>query len=97
MSLRSRKSIGKAGPDKHDEVVVTFRKESDGTYTKIKKVMSRDWKTGGIKQMKKIPTEESGPFSLVSVKDSYDETVEYEDFDGKTKLMYFKKMNDEAG
>ena len=35
MSLKSRKSIDKAGPDRHDETVVTFRKEPDKTFTKI--------------------------------------------------------------
>ena len=42
MSLKSRKSIDTAGPDKHDEFIITFRREPDKTYTKVTKKMSRD-------------------------------------------------------
>ena len=94
MSLTSRKSIQHAGPDRHDELVVAFRREADGTYTKITNIMSRDWKTGGVKQFKRDIPVESGPYALV--KDStedFDEKMQYEDIDDNTvKYMYFKKL-----
>ncbi len=66
--------VGKAGPDKHDEIVITFRKEKDNTYTKLTKTLSRDWKTGGISQMKRLPAVEEGPYTL-STQEDYDEKV----------------------
>ena len=54
MSLKSRKSIDSVGPDYHEEVSVTFRRDPDSTYTKITKTMRRDRKTGQIKEMKRI-------------------------------------------
>ena len=47
MSLKSRKSIDRAGPDRHDETIISFRREPDMTYTKITKTLSRDWKGMG--------------------------------------------------
>jgi len=88
MSLMSRKSIGKAGPDKRPEIIVTFRKESDGTYTKITKQMSRDWKTSQIKPIREKPLEE-GPY-ILSDESDFDECMSYEDFDETTKYLYFK-------
>ena len=81
--------VGKAGPDKHDEIVTTFRKEEDNTYTKLTKILSRDWKTGGISQMKRLPPTEEGPYVL-STEEDYDEKVEYEDIDKSIKYIYFK-------
>ena len=78
MSLVSRRAIQIAGPDKHDEIIITFRKEQDKTYTKITRTLSRDWK----------PIEE-GPFELANSSD-YDEKMAYEDIDGSAKYMYFK-------
>ena len=92
MSLKSRKSIDKAGPDNRDETVVTFRKEADKTYTKVTKTMTRDWKTGQVKKGFTRPIED-GPYTLVQehAKD-FDEKVVYQDIDGVTKYMYFKKI-----
>ena len=94
MSLKSRKSIDKAGPDEHDEFIVTFRKEADKTFTKVTKKLSRDRKTGGVKELKKDKPVEEGPFELTDNTD-YDEKVEYQDFDGQTRFMYFKRITDE--
>lgn len=91
MSLKSRRSIDKAGPDVHDEFIVTFRKEADKTYTKVTKKLSRDWKTGSVKELKRDKPVEDGPFAL-SNEDDYDEKVVYQDFDGETKHMYFKRL-----
>jgi hypothetical protein len=91
VSLKSRKSIDTAGPDKHDETVVTFRKEVDGTYTKVTKTMSRDWKTGGVQQLKRLKPVEDGPFVLSRDPDTYDEKTSYEDIDGTIQYMYFKR------
>ena len=83
--------IGKAGPDYKDEFIVTFRREENQTYTKITKQMSRDWKTGGISQMKRqYPVVEEGPYEITTDSENYDEKVSYQDFDGSTKWMYFK-------
>ena len=92
MSLKSRKSIDTAGPDKHDEFIVTFRREPDKTYTKVTKKMSRDWKTGYVKEMKREKPVEEGPFELTNDSSDYDEKVEYQDFDGNTAFMYFKRV-----
>ena len=97
MSLKSRKSIDKAGPDRHDEIIITFRREPDGTFTKITKTMSRDWKTGDVKEMKRSKTIEDGPFELITDTDNYDEKMSYEDIDGNMKYMYFKRAADVSG
>ena len=81
--------VDKAGPDKHDEIVITFRREEDKTYTKLTKVLSRDWKTGGICEMKRLPAVEEGPY-ILSKEDDYDEKTEYQDIDGSIQYMYFK-------
>ena len=81
--------VDMAGPDRHDEIVTTFRREEDKTYTKLTKILSRDWKTGGVSQMKRLPATEECPY-ILSTEKEYDEKVEYEDIDGSTKWMYFK-------
>ena len=95
MSLKSRKSIDQAGPDNHEEKIVSFRKESDGTYTKVTKTMVRDWKTSTIKSLKKLPDVEEGPCSLCGPDDQYDEVMTYEDFDGTMKSIYFRSTEQE--
>ena len=98
MSLKSRKSIDQAGPDNHEEKIVSFRKDPDGTYIKVTKTKIRDWKTSAIKSLKRMPDIEEGPFQLVSADDVYDETQSYQDFDGTMKHIYFKliEKDDEA-
>ena len=92
MSLKSRKSIDKAGPDNHDETVVTFRREDDKTYTKIIKTLCRDRKSGEIKDRKRDEVVEEGPFEITSDSSNYDERTSYEDIDGSIRYMYFKKI-----
>ena len=92
MSLKSRKSIDIAGADRHDEFIITFRREADETYTKVTKKMSRDWKTGYIKEMKREKPIEDGPFELTHDSSDYDEKVEYQGLDGETMFMYFKRV-----
>lgn len=94
MSLTSRKSIRKAGPDKHQEKIVSFRREEDKSYTKITKEITRDWKTGGIRKTKKNVSVEQGPYELVSGPEVFDEKIAYEDIDGSTKFLYLKKSKD---
>ena len=74
----SRKNIHRAGPDKREEVIVGFRKEEDNTFTKVTKIMSRDWKTGGIKNQKKKKPVEEGPYVIAEI-DDYDEKMNYQD------------------
>ena len=81
--------VDTAGPDKHEEIVTTFRREEDKTFTKLTKILSRDWKTGGISQMKRLPPTEEGPYVLSSEED-HDEKLEYQDIDGSANWIYFK-------
>lgn len=88
----SLKAVHIAGPDHHDEIITHFRREEDKTYTKVTKTMRRDWKTGGIKEMKRNKPVEVGPYKLVSSEEEADEKLLYEDIDGKTAYMYFKRI-----
>ena len=91
MSLVSRKAIQRAGKDERDEVIVTFRREENNTYTKLTKTMSRDFKSGAIKEMKRLLPVEEGPFRLTTAEDDYDEKTQYEDLDGSVKYLFFKR------
>ena len=96
MSLKSRKSIDSVGPDYHEEISITFRRESDGTYTKVVKTMRRDRKNSSIKEMKRVKPVETGPFEVVKKSDSYDEKMEYIGFDGEKNFIYLR-MTDQNG
>ncbi len=92
MSLKSRKSIDSVGPDYHDETSITFRRETDGTYTKITKTMRRDRKNGSIKEMKRIKPIESGPYEVTSDTSGYDEKIQFQDFSGEMMFVYLRKV-----
>jgi len=95
MSLISRKAIQIAGPDRRDEKITTWRKETDKTYTKITKIVSRDWKTGLTKEMKRDKPVEEGPFVQTLDTEEADEKMKYEDIDGAIKYIYFKRINNQ--
>lgn len=88
--------IGKAGPDKKDETVVSFRRNESGTFTKVTTILTRDWKTGGVTQKKSNEPVEEGPYASTTNPDECDETIEYEDIDGSTQYLYFKKLPEVA-
>ena len=90
MSLKSRKSIDTVGPDNHEEQIVSFRKEKDGSYTRVVKFVIRDWKTGTAKHQKKRDYED-GPFSLCSPEDEPDASFSIVGPDEALMTLYFKR------
>lgn len=81
-----------SGINKSNEVIVTFKKEKDGTYTKQTKRVTRDRYSSSVKYYRKNnPILEEGPYILVFENDDFDEAVAYEGLNGETKYMYFKK------
>jgi hypothetical protein len=91
MSLKSRRSIDMAGPEPHTETSVSFRRNEDGTYTKVTATSVRDWKTNQIKKGRTKPIEE-GPYVLTIDPNEADEAVSYEDIDESIQYMYFKLL-----
>jgi hypothetical protein len=83
---------GIPGVGKKEENSITFKKEEDGTYTKITKVMTRDISTGAVKHLKrKNPVVEEGPY-VVGTEASYDEKIEYQELNGEMTMIYFKRV-----
>jgi len=83
---------GIKGISRSEEVVTTFKKESDGTYTKQTKFVSRDRITSAVKHLKRGVIED-GPFIRVSALEEYDEKMEFEDYEGNMTFLYFKKTD----
>jgi len=80
-----------AGPEKHNEDILTFRQNKDGTFTKIVVPSIRDWKTNQRFKGKIKPTE-IGPYIVINNPDEADEIQSYEDLDGSIQYMYFKLL-----
>jgi hypothetical protein len=91
VSLKSRRSIDIAGPEIHEETIISFRKETDNTYSKITKKLTRDWKTGIAKESNDELVK--GPYQLTQDANDFDEKTAYQDFEGNTTYMYFKLMD----
>jgi hypothetical protein len=80
-----------AGPDKHNEDILTFRQNKDGTFTKIVTPSIRDWKTN--QRFKgKIKSVETGPYVMTTNKEEADEVQTFEDINGSTSFIYFKLL-----
>lgn len=85
------------GQVKFDEVVVTFKREDDGSYTKQTKRVTRDRQTSAVKYYKKNnPIIEEGPYVAVMSGEDYDEIMSFEGMNGETVNMYFKKIEVES-
>ena len=83
------------GISKHEEQIVSFVKQEDGTFVRQVKKMTRDRSTNSIKHYKrKNPVVEDGPFKLVNATDDYDDKIEFESLDGSKDFLYFKKINE---
>jgi 5-hydroxyisourate hydrolase-like protein (transthyretin family) len=83
--------VGIKGIQSVDENVIAFRKERDGSYTKLTKKLTRDRSTGAVRYLRKNnPVIEEGPYQVVSHTEDYDEKLGYENFEGKEVYMYFK-------
>ena len=91
MSIKSRRAVEIAGPEKHTEVNTTFRRNEDGTFTKIITMPIRDWKTNQVSKGRIKPIEE-GPFVITPNSDEADATQTYQDIDGTAKFIYFKYL-----
>ena len=78
-----------AGKDNKQETIVTYRKEQDGSYTKIVKHILRDHKTG-LTSSTKLRPEEFGPYTLVPEGNDFDEKTSFQDINGEEKFLYFK-------
>ena len=84
---------GIKGLNKREELVVTFRSEPDGSYTKFTKKMTRDRTTGAIKYyVKGNPVIEEGPYVVTDNADDSDEILQYEGFSGEKIVVYLKKQ-----
>lgn len=76
-----------------DEVVVSFKREHDGTYIKQTKRVTRDRQTSTVKYYKKDnPVIEEGPYVAVMSGEDHDEVMSFEGINGETVNMYFKKL-----
>lgn len=85
------------GQVKFDEVVVTFKREDDGSYTKQTKCVTRDRQTSAVKYYKKNnPLIEEGPYVAVISGEDCDEIMSFEGINGETVSMYFKKIEVEG-
>ena len=82
---------------KFNEVVVTFKREHNGLYTKQTKRVTRDRQTSSVKYYKKNnPITEEGPYVAVTSGEDYDEIMSFEGIDGEVFNMYFKKIEVEG-
>ena len=90
LSLTSRKSIERSGPDIHEEVSVSWVRNPDKTYTKVTKVTHRDRMTGKVKPMKRLKPTSVGPFVAVASAAEADDQFEYLGLDDKPTFVYLK-------
>jgi|ETNvirnome_6_100_1030635.scaffolds.fasta_scaffold36537_1 hypothetical protein len=93
MTIRSRNAIAILENNDCHEIIVSFKRNiENNTYTKITTTNVRNYTTGQLRSGK-IKDVLDGPYILVTIEDDYDETISYQDFGGKMKTLYFKKIN----
>ena len=87
--------VGIKGLDKFSEDIVSFRKDEDGTYTKVTKKVTRNRSTNQVTYHKKNnPVIETGPYKLVTCSEDFHEKQVYEDWNGEQAFLYFAKIED---
>jgi hypothetical protein len=98
MSLKEekRKMANKVeikGISKFEETITTFKREDDGTYTKVTKKVTRNRKDSSVKYHRKNnPVIEEGPYLLVAPGERFDDIMSFEGLNGETEVMHFRKI-----
>ena len=84
------KQIDTIGPDFHEEIATSFKKQKNGQYRKLLTTSRRDRKTNTVKE---LGTEETNDFYEATEENDYDEKFEFTDFDGNPCLLKLKLIN----
>lgn len=86
----ARNQIDTIGPDFHEEVATSFKRQKNGQYRKLLTTCRRDWKTNAVKE---LGTEETDEYYEATEGDDYDEEFKFSDFDGNPSILKLKLIN----